>query len=193
MPKWLEKFRKGRKHQEEKYNFPPVTPDVGVEYVPMQKYSELLERVSNLEQQISVGETPTEKLDFPAEVLESLPNVIKKTIQGILFNYENDFADFCFWGMRKALIDAIRIRFQKDQNEAILYDKDGNAFSLPKWIELAKQARYINNKSATALAARVRVFGDAASHDYMANLQKEEVPAIFTILRITLSRMYYNE
>jgi hypothetical protein len=44
-----------------------------------------------------------------------------------------------------------------------------------------------------SLTARAKVFGDAASHDYMANLQKGEVTAIFTVLRIALSRMYYAE
>lgn len=98
-----------------------------------------------------------------------------------------------FLGMRKALIDAIRIRFLKDERVELLYDKYGNAYKLEKWIDLAKQRRYISKTEAGHLKGTVKVFGDTASHDYMADLHKEEVPQVFTRLRIILSRMYYEE
>lgn len=114
-------------------------------------------------------------------------------VEVVIFNYEHDFPNFCFLGMRKALIDAIRIRFQRDGKENMLYDKKGDAFKLPRWIDLAKQERYISKTMACDLREKVRVFGDTASHDYMANLQNEEVPSVCTCLRIALSRMYYSE
>jgi hypothetical protein len=192
--KWLERYRKRRaKELEEQYTFPAVTIQPGAEYVPQKVYETLEERVTVLERSLHISQNPVDKLEIPAEVLTSFPTVVKSTIEGVIFNYEHDFPDFCFLGMRKALIDAIRIRFQKDQQEDLLYDPDGNAYTLPKWIELAKQKRYISSNMAAGLTERVKVFGDTASHDYMANLQKEEVPAIFTLLRIALSRMFYSE
>jgi len=189
----LNKLRKqNAKQKEELYTLPVVNVPSG-DFVPRQDYQALENRVEILEQTIKLSQNLIETLDFPQEVLNKLPSVVKKTIEGIMFNYEHDFPDFCFLGMRKALIDSIRIRFQKDKKEELLYDTVGNAQGLPKWIELAKQERYISRTSAVDLTARVKVFGDVASHDYMANLQKEEVPAIFTLLRIAVSRMFYPE
>ena len=165
---WLDKFRKRHMNQKEgQYTLPEVNVPSG-KFVPIQVYQTLETRVEILEQ--SFSHNPIEKLEFPAEVTPTLPAVVKRTIEGIISNYEHDFPDFCFLGMRKALIDSIRIRFQRDQKEGLLYDMDGNAYGLPKWIELAKQERYISRTSATDLTARVKVFGDVASHDYMANL-----------------------
>jgi hypothetical protein len=93
--------------------------------------------------------------------------------------------------MRKALIDAIRIRFLKDGRVELLYDGNGSAHKLEKWIDLAKQQRYVSRTEANDLKGKVKVFGDTASHDYMGDLHKEEVPQVFTCLRIALSRMYY--
>ena len=137
--------------------------------------------------------TKMENLVFPKKILEKLPQEVRKTIEGVMLNYVNDLPDFCFWGMRKALIDAIRIRFKRDKKEKMLYDENGNAYKLLTWIELAKQKRYLSYSLARDLNREVKIFGDTASHDYMANLHKEEVPSIFKHLRLALARMYYNE
>jgi len=133
------------------------------------------------------------EINVPEEILQSLPREVRRTIEGILYNYQGDFTNFCFWGMRKALIDAIRIRFMKDRKEDMLYDPNDNPYSLSKWIELAKQEKYISSSTAKALNSQVKVFGDVASHDYMANLQREEIRPVMTSLRMALSRMYYRE
>jgi hypothetical protein len=187
--RWFRK--KASKQQQGQYNFPPVTFEPGQEYVTIQQHNALAEQVGVIAKNINVSQKPLDKLECPAEVLVTLPGVVKKTIEGVISNYDNNFPDFCFWGMRKALTDAIRIRFQRDQKESLLYDAAGNAYDLPKWIELAKQQRFISNTEAAALLEKVKVFGDTASHDYMANLQKTEVPGIFTCLRMALARMYY--
>lgn len=153
----------------------------------------LEERPQKPKTEVGVSKKKIEELVFPTKVLQKLPPQVRKTVEGVVINYQNDFSDFCFWGMRKALIDAIRIRFKRDGKEDKLYDKDGNAYKLPKWIELAKQERYISSHSAKYLKDQVKVFGDIASHDYMADLHREEVPLIFTQLRIALARMYYEE
>ena len=183
--------KKASKQQQGQYNFPPVKSELGPQYVTIQEHNALVQQVSAMAQSINISQKPLDKLEFPPEVLTILPGVVKKTVGGVISNYENDFPDFCFWGMRKALNDAIRIRFQRDQIERLLYDAAGNAYDLPKWIELAKQQRFISNPEAAALMEKVKVFGDTASHDYMANLQKTEVPGIFTCLRMALARMYY--
>jgi hypothetical protein len=192
--RWLRRLgKKQMKEQENRYDFPTVNTGSQGEYVPRQVYEALEERVSAIEREFSVSQIAVDSLIFPSEVLESLPTVVKKTIEGIIFNYEHDFPDFCFLGMRKALIDAIRIRFQRAREEALLYDKKGDAFKLAKWIELAKQRKFISRTEASNLNEIVKVFGDTASHDYMANLQKDEVPSVFTCLRMALGTMYYPE
>lgn len=153
----------------------------------------LEKRIQKPKTKVGVSKKKIEELVFPTKVLQKLPPQVRKTVEGVVTNYQIDFSDFCFWGMRKALNDAIRIRFQKDEKEDQLYDKDGNAYTLPKWIELAKQERYISSHSAKYLKGQVKVFGDTASHDYMADLHREEVPSIFTQLRMALARMYYEE
>jgi len=160
-------------------------------YVPRDEYEALKQRVEQIE--TTWSEEKEEELNFPKEDLEKLPPQVRKTVQGVMLNYRHDFPDFSFWGMRKALIDAIRIRFRTDGKEKKLYDENGNAYELPKWIELAKQERYISSHMARNLRKEVKVFGDVASHDYMVNLHKKEVPSIFKHLRLTLARMYYEE
>lgn len=132
------------------------------------------------------------ELNIPEEILNCIPPEVRRTIEGVFYNFEGKFTDFCFMGMRKALIDAIRIRFCKDKKEDMLYDQNGNAYGLSKWIELAKQERYISSPSAKDLTSQVKVFGDTASHDFMANLQLKEVPNVMTLLRLALSRMFYE-
>lgn len=191
---WLKRFRKSRQiRQENQYVFPAITTAPQGDYILRHDYEALAQRVSAIERKFDVSQSPEDRLEFPSEILANLPPVVKKTIEGIILNYELGFPDFCFFGMRKALIDAIRIRFQRDGKENMLYNKKGEAFKLPRWIDLAKQERYISRTMARDLREKVKVFGDTASHDYMANLQKEEVPSVCTRLRIALSRMYYLE
>jgi hypothetical protein len=161
------------------------------EYAIMEAFRALEQRVQVLETKSDWAEQKTEELVFPTEVLEKLPSEVKKTVEGVMFNYRNDYPTFCFWGMRTALIDAIRIRFKRDRKEDKLYDDAGNAFKLPKWIELAKQEKYISATNAGSLTKEVKVFGDIASHDYMVGLHREEVPSIFKHLRLALGRMYH--
>ena len=150
------------------------------------------ERTQKPRTEIGVPKKEVEELVFPTKILQKLPPQVSKTVEGVITNFQNGFSDFCAWGMRKALIDAIRIRFKRDGKEHELYDKDGNAYKLSKWIELTKQERYISSHSAKYLKGQVKVFGDIVSHDYMADLDREEVPLVFTQLRIALARMYYE-
>lgn len=163
------------------------------EYVLISDFEELKQRVQSLETKVDWTEEETEELTFPEQILENLPSEVRKTIEGIMFNYQNNYPNFSGMGMRKALIDAIRIRLKQDGKEDKLYDKDGNAYKLPKWIELAKQEKYIDSRCAKYLRGQVKVFGEKATHDYMADLQKEEIPFIFIQLRMALARMYYKE
>lgn len=159
------------------------------QYVPRQEFEQLALQVKELQMFTPTYNATQDKLVFAEEILQKLPSVVRKTVKGVMLNFENDFPDFCFWGMRKALIDAMNIRFKMDGEEERLYSEDGEPLSLPKWIELAKQKRYISSHDAKNLIS-VKAFGDAASHNYMVNLQKEEVPPILNDLRIALSRMY---
>jgi len=186
-------FKKKSKQEGNQFTFPTVISETETDSGPMTVYDKLEERVRILEQTIVISQDSVEKFEFPEEILNTLPAVIKKTIEGIIFSYEHDFPVFCFMGMRKALIDGIRICFQMKGIEEQLYDESGNPYRLPKWIEFAKQKRFISNNIASDLTAKVKVFGDSANHDYMTNLQKEEVPAIFTCLRMALSRMFYSQ
>lgn len=158
----------------------------------VQDFDKYLIRIGSEGDRIRFSKEKKEELVFPKEILENLPTEVKKTIEGVILNYEHDFPEFCFWGMRKALIDAIRLRFIKDRKEKMLYDEKGNPYSLPKWIELVKQETYISAEQAKNLE-KVKVFGDSASHDYMTSLHKKEVPSILFWLRLALSRMFYKE
>ena len=187
--RWLKRFGK-KQEQENQHSFSTVAIIPQGEYVSRQEYEALVERIEPL---LNISQNPVQRLEFPSDILERLPQVVKKTIEGVIFNYEHDFPDFCFLGMRKTLIDAIRIRFLMDEKVELLYNKNGDAYKLEKWIDLAKQQRYVSRTEANDLKAKVKVFGDTASHDYMVDLHKEEVPQVFTCLRMTLSRMYYQE
>lgn len=156
------------------------------------RFEVLEERMEKLETKVGWSRRKIEELVFPTKILERLPPEVRKTVEGVMLNYRSDLPDFCFWGMRKALIDGIRIRFKRDRKEEKLYDEDGRAYSLSKWIELAKQERYVSGSLAKKLRKEVKVFGDTASHDYMTSLHEGEVPSIFKHLRLALGRMYYE-
>lgn len=186
---WLKRFRK-RQEKNNGYTISTVETVPAGQFVSRQEYQALVERIEPL---LNVSQSPVQRLEIPSDILERLPQVVRRSLKGIIFNYEHDFPDFCFLGMRKILIDAIRIRFQKDRIVNLLYDANGDAHKLEKWIDLAKQHTYISRTEASNLKAQVKVFGDTAAHDYMADLHNEEVPPVFTYLRMALSRMYYNE
>jgi hypothetical protein len=186
---WLKRFGKKRE-PESQHAFSTATIVAEGQYVSRQEYEALVERIEPL---LVISQNPVPRLEFPVDILERLPLVVKKAMEGVIFNYERDFPDFCFMGMRKALIDAIRIRFLKDEKAGLLYDENGNAYKLERWIDLAREHRYVSRTEANDLKAKVKVFGDTASHDYMVDLHKEEVPQVFTCLRMALSRMYYQE
>ena len=95
-------------------------------------------------------------------------------------------------GIRKALSTAIHIRFRREGNEKELYNGKGESYKLSKWIELAKQNRFLSASLARKLTKEVKVFGDVGSHDYMIDFHKEEVPSVFKLLRLALDRMYHK-
>lgn len=134
-----------------------------------------------------------EILFFPPNVMEKLPREVSKTVTGIQLNYEHNYPRFCCWGMRTAIIDAIRIRFKKANAENELYDSNRTPYKLSKWIDLAKQKGFISQNQAKSLKTEVKVFGDTASHDYMGDLHINEIPPIFKQMRLALSRMYYQK
>ena len=134
-----------------------------------------------------------EELSIPKEVFEKLPQEIQKTIEGVKLCYKYDYADFCFMGIRKALGTAIHIRFRKEGKEEELYDSKGEPYKLTKWIELAKQNRFLSASLARKLTKEVKVFGDVSSHDYRVDFHREDVPSIFKLLRLALDRMYHEE
>ena len=92
-----------------------------------------------------------EKLSFPNDILKELPRDVRKTIEGVILTYRRNYPRFSFWGMRTALIDAIRIRFRRDGKENELYDENGNAYKLSTWIDLARKERYISTYHAKFL------------------------------------------
>lgn len=185
----MPEVRIGTKKEGVEYNFEFLSKH----FVPRTEYEALKKQVEQITAEYSLSEEKEDELDFPEEILQKLPSEVAKTVQGVILNYQHDFPDFCFWGMRKALIDAIRIRFRRDGKEKKLYDENGDAYKLSAWIDLTKQERYINRSLARKLREEVKVFGDSASHDYMIDLHKEEVPSIFKHLRLALNRMYYEE
>jgi len=133
------------------------------------------------------------ELSIPKEILEKLPKEIHKTIEGVKLCYEHDHADFCFMGIRKVLSTAIHIRFRREGKEEELYDGNERPYRLDKWIELAKQNRFLSASLAKRLAKELKLFGDVGAHDYMIDFQKEDVPSIFKLLRVALDRMYRQE
>lgn len=158
-------------------------------YATKVELEELKVEVKYLKKQIERSKTEEIELSIPKGIFERLPKVVQKTIEGVKLCYENDHADFCFMGIRKALSTAIHIRFRREKKEDELYDSNGEPYRLPKWIELAKQNRFLSASLARKLTKEVKVFGDVGSHDYRIDFQKEDVPSIFKLLRLALDRI----
>jgi len=163
---------------------------LATEFVPRVEYEKLRFRVETLEKRGAEG--ISSELVFPLEVLDKLPNEVRRLIEGIRLTFEHDFPDFCFMGIRKALSIGIDIRFRRDRKYAMLCDSKAEPYGLPRKIELAKQQGYLSSSLAKKLRKEAKVFGDVASHDYMIELKKEDVPSIFKLLRLALDRMYYE-
>lgn len=159
------------------------------------EFEELKVEVEYLKKHIESRKTEEleEELSIPKEVFEKLPKEVQKTIEGVKLCYEHDHADFCFMGIRKALTTAIHIRFRREGKEQELYDSNEEPYKLTKWIELAKQNRFLSASLARKLTKEVKVFGDVGSHDYRIDFHKEDVPSIFKLLRLALDRMYHKD
>ena len=159
------------------------------------EFEELKVEVEYLKKKVESAKTKEleRELSMPKEILEKLPKEIQKTIEGVRLCYEHDHADFCLMGIRKALSTAIHIRFRREGKEEELYDGDSRPYNLDKWIELAKQNKFLSASLAKRLMKELKPFGDVGSHDYMIDFQKEDVPSIFKLLRLALDRMYWQE
>ena len=161
------------------------------------EFDELRLKVGELEKVIKKGKgkqvNKLEELLFPSEILKKLPKEVKRVIEGIKTNFEQDFPDFCCMGIRKALSISIDIRFKKDGVYDKLFDSNQEPYKLPKKIELAKQEKYLSSSLAKKLLKEAKVFGDVALHNHRIDLKKEEVPSIFKLLRLALDHMYHEE
>jgi len=158
------------------------------------EFEELKVEVEYLKKKVEGRKTELEReLSMPKEILEKLPKKIQKTIEGVRVCYEHDHADFCFMGIRKTLSTAIHIRFRREGKEEELYNGNRRPYKLDKWIELAKQNKFLSASLAKRLTKELKLFGDVGSHDYMIDFHKEDVPSIFKLLRLALDRMYRKE
>lgn len=172
-------------------NFSPSIPQVS-----RMEFEKLTLKVGKIEKLIKEEKveqvSKLEDLVFPPETLDKLPTEVKRVIEGIISNFEHDFPDFCFMGIRKALNIGIDIRFKRDGKFNKLFDPNGEPYGLPKKIELTKQEKHLSSNLASKLRKEAKVFGDIALHDSRIDLKKEEVPSIFKHLRLALEHMYHE-
>lgn len=181
---------------QERYGISEVIPEATV---LKEQVDELSGRLTSMEERFNqiagaFEETKKEReLFIPLEVWERLPNDVKKIIESIRKCFKRGIPEVCPTNIRKALGAAIFIRFNQDDKRKMLYDEDGNPYSYPTVLELARKEGYITKYIFNQLRKEVRVFGDIAAHDYRIDFKEEDVLPLFKLLRLALEQIYHDE
>jgi len=135
-----------------------------------------------------VAAAPT--LDFlPPSVVKKLPEPVRKTIVQAQESYRMGLYEPCAVMLRKAIQNAIVLRFQAEGVEGLVLLPNGDALPLPKLIDKAQESRLISSHQAKELM-RVKWLGDTAAHAYANTVTREDVDSVLLVVRLALERIF---
>jgi hypothetical protein len=126
---------------------------------------------------------------LPPRVKRSIPKELIPTIELIQKCFKHELHQCCPPFIRKALENAISIRFKEDGKEHKIVDAQGRRVTLPRLIELAVQEKYLSQNVSKQLL-QTKTFGDIAVHDVEIQIDRADVVHDLRNLRLALEQMY---
>ncbi len=94
--------------------------------------------------------------------------------------------------LRKALQNAIVLRFESEGVGDQVLRSNGDALPLPQLLEKAQESRLISSQQAKELL-KVKWLGDTAAHSYANAVVREDVDGILLMIRLALERIFTIE
>jgi hypothetical protein len=91
--------------------------------------------------------------------------------------------------LRKAIQNAIVLRFEAEGVGSQVFLASGEALPFPMLIQKAQEVRLIASQQAKELM-RVKWLGDTAAHSYANQITKEDLDGIVLIVRLALERIF---
>jgi len=126
---------------------------------------------------------------FPSSVVEKLPQAVKKSIEQAAECYRQGMFEPCAVMLRKAVQNAIVLRFEAEGVGSQVFLPNGDVLPIPHLLEKARDARLISSQQAKELM-RVKWLGDTAAHSYVNTITKEDIDGLLLIIRLSLERVF---
>jgi len=126
---------------------------------------------------------------FPPSVIKKLPDPVRKSIEQALESYRREMYEPAAVMLRKAVQNAIVLRFEAEGAADQVLLPSGDALPFPRLIEKAREARLISSQQAKELM-RVKWLGDTAAHSYVNEITKGDLDGILLIVRLALERIF---
>ncbi len=126
---------------------------------------------------------------FPHAIVEKLPASVRSSIEQAAECYRTGMFEPCAVMLRKAIQNAIVLRFEMEGvvNRVLL--ANGDVLPLPKLLEKAQEARLISSQQGRELM-KVKWLGDTAAHSYSNTITREDVDGVLLIARLSLERIF---
>jgi len=129
---------------------------------------------------------------FPPTVVAKLPQSVRKSIEQAAECYGRGLYEPCAIMLRKALQNAIVLRFESEGVGDQVLRSNGDALPLPQLLEKAQESRLISSQQAKELL-KVKWLGDTAAHSYANAVVREDVDGILLMIRLALERIFTIE
>ena len=130
-----------------------------------------------------------EKVPFyPDKIVNKLPEPIRKSIEEARECYARGLYTSCAVMLRKALENAIVMRFELEGHTNLILRGDQRVITLPKLLTKAQECRLIIPQYRNELL-KVKLLGDAAAHSHANEITKEDIDSILLGHRLALERI----
>ncbi len=147
------------------------------------------DRISRSPLSRKLREEPLVPSFFPDAIVEKLPSAVKRSIEQATECYRRGMFEPCAVMLRKAIQNAIVLRFETEGVGGQVLLSNGDVLPIPHLLRKAQEARLISSQQTKELM-KVKWLGDTAAHSYANVITKEDIDGILLIVRLSLERIF---
>lgn len=125
---------------------------------------------------------------YPDKIVNKLPEPIRKSIEEAQECYGRGLYTSCAVMLRKALENAIVMRFELEGHTNLIIQSDSRVIPLPKLLARAQECRLIIPQYYKELM-KVKLLGDAAAHSHANEITKEDIDSVLLGHRLAMERI----
>ena len=131
----------------------------------------------------------TKKVAFyPDKIVNKLPEPIRKSIEEAQECYGRGLYTSCAVMLRKALENAIVMRFELEGHTNLIIRSDSRIIPLPKLLARAQECRLIAPQHNRELM-NVKLLGDTAAHSHANEITKDDIDSVILGHRLAMERI----